>query len=359
MTEVCHKAKILFCVLDWGLGHATRSIPIINHLKKSGYHIDIASSGSAKTLLEKEFKRKIIELPAYNIRYSSNSTFFILQLSLQIPRIYSTIKAEQLFIESLDKQNNYNIVISDSRFGCFLKHKKSIFISHQLNIQGPNQVATALGSYLNRKKIKAFDEIWIPDSPGNQLSGLLSKSNVFQNQFFIGPLSRLNALDSNINQYEFLFLISGPEPHRTMFEEYAISLAQRSTKRIAIVAGNDKKSWSKENITYYGLATTTQLNQLISSSKLIISRSGYTTIMDLVQMKKPALFIPTPGQTEQEYLAKHIECDQFKFLNNLQDLDLDKIKMPESFNLDSGILNLQTDLKLIDHRIEYNINLQV
>ena len=169
--------KILVAVLNWGLGHATRCIPIIKELKKNNLTPIIASDGYALKLLCKEFPDlDYYVLPSYNIKYTKKGKYFKYKMILKTPKIASAIFKEKQFINNLIKNKNINGIISDNRFGIYHKKTPSIFITHQINVLSGN--TTRISTYLHQKCIKKFNECWVPDLEDKiNLSGKLGHTN--------------------------------------------------------------------------------------------------------------------------------------------------------------------------------------
>ncbi|PDH48335.1 MAG: glycosyltransferase [Bacteroidetes bacterium MED-G20] len=224
---------------------------------------------------------------------------------MQVPKFINRIIKEKNIIEKISLEENIDIIISDNRFGLRSKSATNIFITHQLNIMGPLLV-TKLINVINRKIIKNFDHIWIPDFENGKLSGELSKNKM--KCLNIGPLSRFEKYKNDDSKilYKYLAIISGPEPHRSLLEEEITSCFLQSNYQCAIINGKTKENKKLiENISIFSHLEIKDFTKLISSSELIICRSGYSSIMDLYYLQKKVMFIPTPGQTEQEYLAKY------------------------------------------------------
>lgn len=327
------KKKILIAPLNWGLGHATRCIPIINELIDNGFEPIIASDGFALELLKKEFPNiESFELPSYNIEYATKGENFKWKMIIQIPKIISTIRKEHQFINTLIKKQQFDGIISDNRLGVYSKNIPSVFITHQLNVLTGN--TTWLTSKLHKNFIQKFSECWVPDVEGNpNLSGILGHtSEPIKNVKYIGPLSRFSKKVEPF-QYDLMVLLSGPEPQRTILEKKIITELENYTKKVVFIRGVVEKEQiieEKNNIIFYNFMKSEELENTINKSNLILCRSGYTTVMDLAKLNKKAFFIPTPGQFEQEYLAKkfHMEniapyCNQdnfnFKKLNEIED----------------------------------------
>jgi uncharacterized protein (TIGR00661 family) len=302
--------RILIAPLNWGLGHATRCIPIIKALIIYGFNPIIASDGSALSILQKEFpKLEFIELPSYNINYLKKGSHLKLKLLKDSPKILKAVKAEQKLTERLIASNRIDGIISDNRFGVYSKKVPSVYITHQLNVLSGN--TTWLSTITHQKVIKNFDECWVPDfEDNNNLSGVLGRAtNNLITTKHIGTLSRFNKINLP-KKYALMVLLSGPEPQRSILEEKLLSELKNYKRKVIFVKGiieSEQQITTKNNLTIYNYMTSLELEVAINESDLILSRSGYTTIMDLAKLVKKAFFIPTPGQFEQEYLANYLE----------------------------------------------------
>jgi len=260
-------------------------------------------------LLQKEFPLlKCVELPAYNIRYPKNGKNLTFKLLLQLPAIISAVKKERKIVSKLIDKENISGIISDNRFGVFSKKVPSVYITHQLNVLSGK--TTFITSKIHQHLIKKFDECWVPDMEENpNYSGVLGhlKSPCFILKY-LGILSRFQPKQCEI-KYDLLLLLSGPEPQRTLLENKLLKELKDFNGSILMVRGAFSASKinvpSNFRIVDYLLAN--ELNEAINQSNAVIARSGYSTIMDLAALGKKALFIPTPGQFEQEYLAKRLQ----------------------------------------------------
>lgn len=301
-----HKT-ILVAPLNWGLGHATRCIPLINELIINGYNVIIASDGEALALLKKEFpKLTSIEIPSYNIVYPKKGSNLKWKLLKQLPHIIRNISEEKKAVEKIISTYSIQGIISDNRWGVLNSTIPSVFVTHQLNVL--SGITSWLSSFLHKKMIKNFDECWIPDNAtSNNLSGKLGHiSNAPITTRYIGPLSRMT-FKKLPKKYDLLILLSGPEPQRTIFEEQLLLEFKDDHRAILMVRGvveNVEKKSEFGSVKTINFLKTDALAQAINESEIVLSRSGYTTIMDLSVMQKKAFFIPTPGQFEQKYLAK-------------------------------------------------------
>jgi len=318
------KKRILVATLNWGLGHATRCIPIIKQLHLNGFETVVASDGQALELLKKEFPHSIhIPLPSYNIQYSRKGVYLKWKMIKNSAGILKAIRAERKLTQELVEKYGIEGIISDNRLGVRSKKlKKNVFIAHQLNVLSGN--TSFLSSSLHQQYISKFDQCWVPDVEGKKnLSGILGHlKNKPENVTYIGPISRLKKTNTP-KFYDFLVLLSGPEPQRSILESILLKEFRTSKAKILFIRGviSEKTlNLSNTNINIKNYLYGTSLQEAINCSEYIVSRPGYTTLMDLAKLEKKAFFIPTPGQNEQEYLAKRLEklaiapfCEQEKF----------------------------------------------
>ena len=281
------KKQILIAPLNWGLGHATRSIPIINALISHDFEPIIASDGAALMLLRKEFPDlQSIKLPSYNVTYPKNGKYFKLKLIKDLPKLLNAIKTDKKAISSILKHHDISGIISDNRLGVRSKKVPSVLITHQLNVLSGN--TTWLSTKLHQKVIRKFDACWVPDVKGDvNLSGRLGHVKSFEIPTkYIGPLSRFTKIDSEIKN-DIMVLISGPEPQRTLLEEKLFLELKNYSGKVVFVKGIMEKEQTiqvNENMTIYNFMTSTLLEKTINESALVISRSGYTTVMDLANL---------------------------------------------------------------------------
>ncbi|MCW3083324.1 MAG: hypothetical protein JWP12_690 [Bacteroidetes bacterium] len=321
--------RILICPLDWGLGHATRCIPIIRLLIQKKAEIFIAADGRPLELLKQEFPQlTFIPFKGYEINYPRSGSMAFKML-LAVPGILKKIKREHLELQQIIDTHKIDIVISDNRYGCWNKNIKSIFITHQLMIKTPFFEKTAHAKILNY--IRNYNECWIPDTAGSEnLSGDLSHKYVLQkNTYFIGNLSRFKKPDAvNDNfKYDVMAIVSGPEPQRSIFENSLLQQFNTTDLKTLLVSGlpeGKKNPEIRSNVTIVSHLNATEMQAAILNSKIIIARSGYSTIMDLAALGKKAVFVPTPGQTEQEYLAELLLQKNISYFQQQSAFDLKK-----------------------------------
>lgn len=301
---------ILVAPLHWGLGHATRCIPIIHALLNHGYQVLIGSDGGALDLLKKEFPElPYVELPAYKITYPKKGEFFKFKMFLNLPEIRKAIRDEKKLVAQYVEDNRIDGIISDNRLGVRNKKVPSVFVTHQVNVLSGN--TSLFSSKMHQKIIKKYDACWVPDiSGGINLSGKLGHPKKIKFPLhYMGPLSRMKKKEVP-KEYDILALLSGPEPQRSLLEQKLIKEFTGSDKKVLLVRGiieSESKTTTVDTITITNFLQTEALEQALNASEVVVSRSGYTTIMDLAALEKPAFFIPTPGQFEQEYLAKELK----------------------------------------------------
>ncbi len=301
--------KILVGILDWGLGHATRMVPLINHLLQLQCQIFIAATGPQKKILREIFPElEFYDPPPYSIKYPKKGRNMPLVIFGQLPRLYKVIRRGKAWVAMQHEKHQFDLIISDNRYGFHHKKVCSIFISHQLSPKsGWGPVTDLLLRKIHFQFINPFNRCWVPDvEAGGGLAGELSHPPVLPpNTRFIGPLSRLEK-QTNLIRYQLLILISGPEPSRSDFEQMLrVQLKDYKGSYVLIrgLPGSTQQAGPGE-LNHVDAPT---LSRLMSESSLVICRSGYTTVMDLLKMGKKAFLVPTPGQTEQEYLAKHLD----------------------------------------------------
>lgn len=340
--------RILITPLHWGLGHATRCVPIIRELLSNGIEVYIASDGDALRILQEEFPQCVyIALPAYNIHYKSQN--MIWNLAKQSFKILTVIRNERLKIMNIIDTYKINLLITDNRFGAYSHKIPCIFITHQLHIRIPNKFLSTIVNQFNYQIIKKYAACWVPDLAHDSLnlSGALShNSSPYKNIKYIGALSRLvlynkEKIEEQIAELPFskklkdeeknivLLLLSGPEPQRSFFEEKLIEQAKGIKDKFFIlvrgVVNGKENEWTSlhEHIYSCNYLQTAMLSTLIQRADFLVSRSGYSTIMDYFHLqRKHMLLVPTPGQTEQEYLAETLAEKNIAITQNQNNLDL-------------------------------------
>lgn len=308
--------SVLIAPLDWGLGHATRCIPIISNLINSGCKVVIATEGVQENLLKREFPElHFVHLDGYRILYAKRKRWFSLKILLQLPKIWSAIKKEKRWLDDYLQHSPVDLIISDNRYGLYHRKIPCVIMTHQLQIKAPFALAENLMQKIHYKMLEKFSDCWVPDNQGEpNIAGTLSNPAKMPAipVTYLGPLSRFNETKEVEVDIFLLIVLSGPEPQRFMLEQLLISQLKSFSKKAMLVRGLPQTSEAvviNSNVTVKNHLTAVELESAFLRSEYIVSRSGYTTVMDIIKLKKRAILIPTPGQTEQEYLATHL-CQQ-------------------------------------------------
>ena len=306
--------KIIYSLCSWGLGHATRGLPVIRRLVKDGHEVIVYTTGRSLELLKTEIgnNARYIESIPYPSPYSDKIGFAFRFLKTA-PKILALIKEEEKDISKIVQENKIDIIVSDSRFGSHCKSAPSFLLFHQLRFIAPLRLRPAemFTEYYNHFLQDKFEKIIVPDYGNNSLSGDLSHNlRYFKKEKveYIGILSDFEKIQTD-DDIDYLFSISGPEPTRTILEEKLLSQIDLLKGNIAVSLGKPGKFTKKtiKNAVVYSFLEKKRRDELMNRAKMVVSRSGYTTIMDVAEIEKKAFFIPTPGQTEQLYLASYLE----------------------------------------------------
>lgn len=305
--------------LDWGLGHATRCIPIIRSLLEAGHEVVLAGEGKQAILLSLEFPQlTILPLRGYRITYSKKDWQLPFKMVAQLPKIFRAIRHENQWLKEQIEKQSIDLVISDNRYGLFHSGKPSIILTHQLTILTPFGIGQKWLQRIHYQLLNRFNEIWIPDSAHlPNAAGILSHPKKLPPNplYYIGWLSRFEPVKTP-SAYTFCILLSGPEPQRTLLEQKLIGDLQKVKEKVLFVRGLPDEQDLPDfpnNITCKNHLAGTALQEALQASEWIISRSGYTTVMEILHLQKKAILIPTPGQTEQIYLAQQLLQQQWAF----------------------------------------------
>ncbi len=303
--------KVLIAPLDWGLGHATRMIPLIRAFLTEGCIVELASDGQAYELLQHEFPAlNIHRIPGYGIHYSKHQ-LLMLSLIYQAPAMFRGMRKEHKWLDTYCENYAPDIIISDDRFGMHHKSAYSVYVTHQINLIMPGYLKflQPLVRFIHKKIIHKYDLCLIPDMEINGLTGILAHSKT-QFNFpvrYLGVLSRfpISHKLSHVKIPDVLAVISGPEPQRTIFENRLIKLYENEEKSVWVVSGKPGTIEQTQygSVKIFNHLPTETLYALMKKVPVLICRSGYSTLMDLFEIGRKAVIIPTPGQTEQVYLA--------------------------------------------------------
>jgi UDP:flavonoid glycosyltransferase YjiC (YdhE family) len=314
------KARILVAPLDWGLGHATRCIPLVRELLAQGAEVWLAGEGAQQQLLQAEFPEiPFLPLPGYRVRYAKTAGGLFWKMMFQVPRIQRAIRFENDWLKKTADEYQLDAVISDNRYGLYHEKIPSVFITHQLLIKSPaGKWTEKILQKRNYRYINRFSACWVPDAegPGN-LGGELShpeKKPGIPLQY-TGPLSRFTGSNSDVAaNNHLLILLSGPEPQRSLLEEKIIREIAHYNGKATIVRGLPGSSAlipSTNMIRFYNHLPAAELETIMQQADYVICRSGYSSVMDIAALKKKSILVPTPGQTEQEYLGDYLQQKGF------------------------------------------------
>ena len=325
--------KILLAPLDWGLGHTTRCISIIKLLLDKGNSVTVACNNRQKAILFKEFSEiDFLFLEGYNVSYSNHKFFLPFKLIGQLPKINNRIYQEHKWLDKIIKERNFEVVISDNRYGFYSKLVPSIFITHQLTIKAPFEWLEYLLQKINYSYINRFTQCWVPDYAGiKNIAGLLSHPKKLPAipVHYIGPLARFkrNVQPLKDFKYAYCIILSGPEPQRTILENIIISQIHLISSNCLLIRGipDDESDIIKNDspfVTILNHLKGTDLHDAILNSEYIITRSGYTSVMELMSLQKKTILIPTPGQTEQEYIGEKLMNQKWALCIKQNDFNL-------------------------------------
>jgi Glycosyltransferase family 28 C-terminal domain len=312
--------QLSICIspLDWGLGHATRCIPIIHALQEQGHTIYIATEGHHEVILKEAFPdARFLPLRGYHVRYAKKRSLFFVTIFLQAPKVLWSIINEYWWLKKMQQRYKFDLIIADNRIGFYHKNVPSVFITHQLYMIMPFNWASALFQKLQYAWIKRFSACWVPDMQGpNNLSGKLGNPTKQSSipVWYMGCLSRLHqtvqntTYNTNAVPIHFLGIVSGPEPQRTILENLLWDAGNQLGHPFVVVAGlpkNEQYHKATQIGTLYHHLSGPALAKQISNADYVICRGGYTSLMELIPFGKKLIIIPTPGQTEQEYLGTY------------------------------------------------------
>jgi len=312
------KKNILICPLEWGLGHAARMIPVAKKLQEMNNNIFIGSGEEHLALFRSEMEGlTYINFSGFRPGYSRHLPQYLIML-LKTPLLLYHIILEHHRLKRIIRENKIDIVISDNRFGLWNKNVTTVYVTHMPLIPLPKvlRLLEIVGVFLHRAVIKKYTICFIPDLPGEMnVSGRLSHGlRLPGNVKFTGIISRFIA-SSELKKDDIpgfkhnTVILSGPEPQRGMLKRKLVSILRKKEPLTVILEGHpgqEKSSLKSENIIFFNHLSAPEMTTMIKGSESVISRSGYTTIMDLIALNCSALLIPTPGQTEQEYLAEYL-----------------------------------------------------
>jgi uncharacterized protein (TIGR00661 family) len=314
--------KALVAPLDWGLGHATRCAPVVREFLEKGCDVELAVTRGNAAILREMFPDVRQRLaPSYNIVYPKhgyNMAFWLLKNSAHLRAVMS---AEHHYAEEMVERHGYDILVSDNRFAFRSRKAKSVYMTHQCRIAFPKmfRMFEAFGAAWHASVMSRFDEVWVPDVPefpgyAGKLSHVDSCPRPLK---FVGPLSRFSMLpltQSTEKDLGIVAVVSGVEPARSRFESRLRSVLSQIPGKHVVLLGkpaSSQKSWTEGNVTFYNHLPTQEFADVISRAGWVISRGGYSTVMDMAVLGAKCIFVPTPGQYEQVVLAADLSAAGF------------------------------------------------
>ena len=311
--------KILIAPLNWGLGHATRCVPLVRQYLERGDEVVLGGDGESLLLLQRHFPQlRVIQLPSLELRYAANDQqrgFYL----RAIPALLRFTIADHYYLRQQLAIEHFDLIISDNRFGLFTRQTRCVYITHQLYVRLPRRlrIFQPLARAIHACVFKRYHEVWVPDfaSSENSLAGELCHGGCFDTYVkYIGPLSRFASSEGTPkelrrnSEYSVVAILSGLEPQRSIFEQAILERYTNTPDKVLIVRGKVAEAHtiiSRNNITMVASLSDQALLEAMEQATTIIARSGYSTIMDLavLGLLHKAELYPTPGQSEQEYLA--------------------------------------------------------
>lgn len=311
--------KIFIAPLNWGLGHATRCIPLVRQYLERGDEVVLGGDGESLLLLQRHFPQlRVIQLPSLELRYAANDQqrgFYL----RAIPALLRFTIADHYYLRQQLAIEHFDLIISDNRFGLFTRQTRCVYITHQLYVRLPRRlrIFQPLARAIHACVSKRYHEVWVPDfaNSENSLAGELCHGGCFDTYVkYIGPLSRFASSEGTPkelrrnSEYSVVAILSGLEPQRSIFEQAILERYANTPDKVLIVRGKVAEAQTKisrNNITMVASLSDQALLEVMEQATTIIARSGYSTIMDLavLGLLHKAELHPTPGQSEQEYLA--------------------------------------------------------
>lgn len=315
------RPHVLFAILDWGMGHATRTWPLIAAARRMGARVTVASRGTAGAWLDARMAEwdalhatpdlvawRRVEKPGVTIRYA-RGIGTLPKIALQMPGFVRSIGTERAWTRAFALREGVTHVFSDNCYGALadLSGVSNVFMTHQLHPPVPRLVA-GWAKAVVRRLVSRFDAVWVPDTEDRTLAGDLSRP-VTPNTRYIGPLSRFQDMEEGPSDLEgeavLLGLVSGPEPQRSAMEAALRTCFLRDGRPALLLSGQPQSGERREaNVLTVHDADDRRFRDAILSAECIVCRSGYSTLMDLAVLGRQAVLIPTIGQPEQETLAR-------------------------------------------------------
>jgi UDP:flavonoid glycosyltransferase YjiC (YdhE family) len=296
--------RILLSPLNWGMGHVARCIPLIATFFKNGNTVIVAATDDQAAIFRTYFPSiELVKHEGYPFVFAGKGNFS-LDLARQFKGLKKRLYDEIEQTEKLVRDLNIDLVISDHRYGFRSKQVPSIVLTHQMNL--PVRWFEGWVQKMHERFLRQFDEIWIPDTADSSLAGQLSENLKNFNCTYIGALSRfqLNEI-SAVKTIDAVVIASGPSIYAEQFVREQLKKLAADTNTIIIASPEVKKNLGVIEVSIQSSEDWKSCDEIILKARKIISRCGYTTLMDLSVLKVPFSLTPTPGQREQEYLYQY------------------------------------------------------
>ncbi|MDE2053533.1 MAG: hypothetical protein KGI62_02475 [Xanthomonadaceae bacterium] len=308
--------RVLYGVYHWGLGHATRSLGLIRALLARGDAVTIViAPGAGMRLLQSELGDacEFYPFPDTPAPFSRYPAIFYLRMTAAMPWVLASYRSEHHLAERLVVERHFDCVVSDSRLGLWSRAVPSYCIFHSIHQRVPffSSFTEWFVEWGQRHLLRGFSKILIPDvAEAGGLSGWLGHDPVFDwgegRLVYIGPLSSAPRIDVE-QDIDVFFSVSGIEPQRGLLESLVLQALPKLSGKIVVTLGRPRdegRSRVVAGATVYSYLDRQRQAEMLNRAKLVVTRSGYTTLMELAGLGRKALFVATPGQSEQEYLAK-------------------------------------------------------
>jgi UDP-N-acetylglucosamine transferase subunit ALG13 len=322
--------RVLYAVLNWGLGHAVHSAQMIRSLSENN-EVILAATGRALTFLRNEFPQlPFIDLPDYSIQYADNRWLLVPKLIIQLPSMLRGLWKEHRQTEKIVSEAGIDFIISDNRYGVYSRNVPSFFITHQLRFRlpAPLRKFEIISEWFNRWYFRKYSGVLVFDEAGKEnMAGDLAHSGKICRHpklTYIGLWSTVHK-ENVLQDIDALAVISGPEPHREIFGAKVIEQMKNMPGNKVVILGKPEdtgKDYSYPGLQVYSFKNRKEVNNLLNRAKIVVCRSGYSSTMDLVALKKPALMVPTPGQTEQEYQAEYYRDKGYFYMVSQEEMNL-------------------------------------
>jgi len=324
--------NVLIGILNWGLGHASRMMPVIEQYENNGWNVTVVSEGSALKFIRQELPHlESIDTQLPELTYHSSGLLWAHLFKLGPQLIYS-ISHDKRWVKQYIQTHSVDLILSDNRYGFRHPSVRCELYTHQIQLPYPKMYRwfAPITQWLLMWHLNRFKSIQIIDDSFHSIAGHMSHPKGLKVDFsYTGILSRFKPQEITEIVYDICLIPTGLEPQRSEFLHQVLNYYSKQNRKVFVI-GEFKEHQPDHNVTYLGALSSKKMQEVIVKSRLVISRSGYSTIMDLLVLNVPAILIPTPGQPEQAYLAK-LHHNSKKFITRF-DVELEKTSSPRITN---------------------------